>query len=164
MTCTNIELLSGLVADGNELLMSASPAIGSPASQPDCVEQLCGPLMGAGVLGHTILPNFKAVTQEARHWDLAPVLMADPPWRARATLDTGYCGCAGAARRVRSGQVGDDRVGRFRGKTSRDARDDECRHRASTNLAPDGTRCRGFTMGLLRRRPVTALYLPHVGK
>jgi hypothetical protein len=42
--------------------------------------------------------------------------------------------------------------------------DEYRRHPESKSLAPDGTACTGQTAGLLRRRPVTALYLTHVGK
>jgi hypothetical protein len=36
--------------------------------------------------------------------------------------------------------------------------------RTGASLAPDGTPCTSTTVGLLRRRLVTALYLTHVGK
>jgi hypothetical protein len=54
--------------------------------------------------------------------------------------------------------------GEVRVKTYRDVLDDYRRHPESKSLAPDGTPCTGLTVGLLRRRPVTALYLTHVGK
>jgi hypothetical protein len=49
-------------------------------------------------------------------------------------------------------------------KTYRDVLDEYRGHPESKSLAPDGTLCRGSTVGLLRRRPVTALCLKHVGK
>jgi hypothetical protein len=49
-------------------------------------------------------------------------------------------------------------------KTYRHVLDDYRRHPETKSLAPDGTVCRGSTIGLLRRRPVTALFLTHMGK
>jgi hypothetical protein len=54
--------------------------------------------------------------------------------------------------------------GEARVKTYRDVLDEYRRHPEAKSLAPDGTLCTGATVGLLRRRPVTALYLTHVGK
>jgi hypothetical protein len=49
-------------------------------------------------------------------------------------------------------------------KTYHDVLDEYCGHPESNSLAPDGSLCRGSTVGLLRRRPVAALCLKHVGK
>jgi hypothetical protein len=54
--------------------------------------------------------------------------------------------------------------GEVRVKTYRDVLAEYRRHPETKSLAPDGTLCSGQTVGLLRRRPVTALYLTHVGK
>jgi hypothetical protein len=49
-------------------------------------------------------------------------------------------------------------------KTYRDVLDEYRRHPETKSLAPDGAVCSGTTVGLLRRRPVTAAYVTHVGK
>jgi hypothetical protein len=49
-------------------------------------------------------------------------------------------------------------------KTYRDVLDEYRAHAETKSLAPDGSMCSGSTIGLLWRRPVTALYLTHVGK
>jgi hypothetical protein len=49
-------------------------------------------------------------------------------------------------------------------KTYRDVLDEYRRHVEAKSLASDGTIGSGSTVGLLRRRPVTALYLTHLGK
>jgi hypothetical protein len=49
-------------------------------------------------------------------------------------------------------------------KTYRDVLDEYRGHPEGKSLAPDGALCRGSTVGLLRRRPVTARILTHVGK
>jgi hypothetical protein len=49
-------------------------------------------------------------------------------------------------------------------KTYGDVRDDYRAHPEAKSLAPDGAVCRGSTVGVLQRRPVTARYLSHVGK
>jgi hypothetical protein len=49
-------------------------------------------------------------------------------------------------------------------KTYRDVLEEYRAHAETKSLAPDGTVCGGATTGLLRRRPVTALYRTHVGK
>jgi hypothetical protein len=54
--------------------------------------------------------------------------------------------------------------GEVRVKTYRDVLAEYRQHPETKSLAPDGTLCTGTTVGLLRRRPVTALYLTHVGK
>jgi hypothetical protein len=51
-----------------------------------------------------------------------------------------------------------------RAKTYADVLRDYRLHPESKSLAPDGTVCTGSTTGFLRRRPVTAVYLTHVGK
>src|SRR5262249_13302892 len=49
-------------------------------------------------------------------------------------------------------------------KTYRDVLDQYRTHVEAKSLAPDGGLCREATVGLLRRRPVTAAWLTHVGK
>ena len=49
-------------------------------------------------------------------------------------------------------------------KTYRDVIEEYRLHAETKSLAPDGTLCVGATTGLLQRRPVTKLYLTHVGK
>ena len=49
-------------------------------------------------------------------------------------------------------------------KTYRDVLDEYRAHAETKSLAPDGTLCVGATSGLLQRRPVTRLFLTHVGK
>ena len=49
-------------------------------------------------------------------------------------------------------------------KTYRDVLDEYRAHAETKSLAPDGMLCVGPTLGLLQRRPVTKLYLTHVGK
>jgi hypothetical protein len=49
-------------------------------------------------------------------------------------------------------------------KTYRDVLADYRRHAETKSLAPSGAVCDGATRGLLRRRPVSAAYVTHVGK
>jgi hypothetical protein len=49
-------------------------------------------------------------------------------------------------------------------KTYRDMLAEYRQHPESKSLAPDGTLCTGSTVGQLRCRPVTALYVTHGGK
>jgi hypothetical protein len=49
-------------------------------------------------------------------------------------------------------------------KTYRDVLDEYRRHPEAKSLAPDGSMCSGTTVGLLRRRPVTASRITHGGK
>ncbi len=49
-------------------------------------------------------------------------------------------------------------------KTYRDVLDQYRNHVEAKSLGPDGGHCRGTTMGLLQRRPVTAQWVTHVGK
>jgi hypothetical protein len=72
------------------------------------------------------------------------------------TSGTRYTICTGASLYAVPGKV--------RVKTYRNVLAEYRRHPESKSLAPDGTPCTGTTVGLLRRRPVTALYLTHVGK
>jgi len=55
-------------------------------------------------------------------------------------------------------------LGEVQVKTYRDVLDEYRRHPETKSLAPDGAVCSGTTVGLLRRRPVTAAYVTHVGK
>jgi hypothetical protein len=49
-------------------------------------------------------------------------------------------------------------------KAYREVLDQYRNHTEAKSLAPDGGLCRGATMGLLRRRPVTAQWVTYVGK